>query len=107
MDFPAQEEKKKPKKPKMFTMKDLDKLNGIQNNYSCFGNMVLSTKETGARATFGTAHRDKMQKVYSSKADMKAFLGDFNLIQEKILKSTMFILTASRNPIYRLTVFRR
>jgi len=71
--------KKAPSPPKTYTIKDVV---NFENNdiYSAFGSMQLSSKTTAAKYGFGKAEREKVAKVYQSKAHSRTqFIGKVSL----------------------------
>lgn len=67
----------KPKKvvqPKIYTMDDIQQLSHV-DHYSAFGKMQVSQKPTEPNIGFGRGTREKREKVFQSKENMKAFLG--------------------------------
>ena len=75
MQEDEENKKKAPSPPKTYTIKDVV---SFENNdiYSGFGAMQLSSKGTAPKYGFGKAERDKVAKVYQSKAQSKSqFIG--------------------------------
>jgi hypothetical protein len=72
----AEEEKpKQATKQRVYTVSDMRDLRK-RDDYSAFGNMQLSYQPTEPVVNIGRATRDKRAKVYQSKENMKAFLGN-------------------------------
>lgn len=59
---------------KVYTLDDMGPLNQ-QDHYSAFGKMQMSHKPTEPKIGFGRETREKREKVFQSKENMKAFLG--------------------------------
>ena len=70
-----EEQEKKPEPPKTYALRDIVDFEK-SDAYSSIGKMILSHKPTAEKYGFGTASREKQQKVYQSKELVKAqFIG--------------------------------
>lgn len=61
--------------PEVYTYRDLVQFEN-QNTYSSIGKMIQSTKPTSAKYSFGSATREKQERIFQNKEMSKTqFLG--------------------------------